>query len=130
MSDIKKMQEVADEWVSFFIKRDLDGAAGTFLEDGAVFYADGQAHGREEIRSTYAEWFKDGVSNEKIEVIDARIAGDVAYYIARYSTDYPNEDGSTYTDTGVVVAVYHKEPDGKWRCKVASLNGDTPQGTE
>ena len=51
-------------------------------------------------------------------MIDGKISGDVAYYIARYSGDYPNEDGSTYSDSGIVVGVYHKDKDGKWRARV------------
>jgi len=73
------------------------------------------------VMSVQKGWLELGETNKKLKVIDGRISGDVAYYIGRYSGDYPNEDGSTYTESGVVVGVYHKDKDGNWRGRVMAM---------
>ena len=122
MSDIEELQEIVDEWVEAFIAHDLDRIAEHFLPEAAVYQPDGRdAEGLDAVLSTQKGWLELGETNKKVEVIDGKISGDVAYYIARYSGDYPNEDGSTYSDSGIVVGVYHKDKDGKWRARVMGM---------
>jgi ketosteroid isomerase-like protein len=122
MSDIKELQKIADEWVEAFVAHDIDGIAKHFLKEAAVYQPEGrEAEGLNAVISTQKGWLELGETNKKVEVIDGRISGDVAYYIARYSGDYPNEDGSTYTDSGVCVGVYHKDDEGNWRGRVMAM---------
>ena len=127
MSDIEELQKIADEWVELFMAHDADGCTNTFLADAAIYHPYGPAaEGLEAVRAAHIDWLEDGETNKKLTVVDGRISGDLAYYIGRYSGDYPNDDGSTYTESGVVVAVYHRDADGKWRCRVSALNSDNP----
>ena len=127
MSDIAELQKIADEWVARFMAHDLDGCINTFLSEGAIYQPYGPAaEGLEAVRRAHKDWIQSGETNKKLTVIDARKDGDVAYFVARYSGDYPNDDGSTYTESGTAVCVYHKESSGQWRCRVSALNSDNP----
>lgn len=122
MSDIAELQKIADEWVESFIAHDLDGIANHFLAEAAIYQPDGRAaEGLDAVMSVQKDWLELGETNKKLKVIDGQISGDVAYYIGRYSGDYPNEDGSTYTESGVVVGVYHKDKVGNWRGRVMAM---------
>jgi len=127
MLDIEEVQKIADEWVGLFMSHDVDGCVETFAPDGVIYHPYGHpAEGRDALRSLHEEWLNGGETNKKLTVIDGRISGDMAYYIGRYAGDYPNDDGTFHTESGVVVAVYHRDADSKWRCRVSALNSDTP----
>ena len=131
MSDIEQLQSIADEWVELFMAHDLDGCVETFLPNGSIYSPYHVAgEGLNAVRAVHDQWLQSGETNKKLTVIDGRITGDVAYYIGHYSGDYPNDDGTAYTESGVVVAIYHRDVDGKWRCRVSALNSDNPPLSE
>jgi ketosteroid isomerase-like protein len=131
MSDIAELQSIVDHWVERFVDHDLDGCVDTYVAEGAIYQPSGPAaEGLDAVRSTFKDWLEAGETNKKIVVSDGRMSGDLAYCIARYSGDYPSDDGSTYTESGVVVIVYLRGDDGVRRIRVSSLNSDHSPSTE
>ena len=67
-----------------------------------------------------------GECNKKLEILEARTDGDIGYQVVKYSGDYPQEDGSLYTETGYSVNIVRKQVDGSWKFHISSLNSEVP----
>lgn len=53
-------------------------------------------------------------------------SGDLAYTLGSYRSQMTGEDGTMVTEPGKWVAVWKKQPDGKWRIIVETYNTDIP----
>lgn len=121
------MEDLLERWVASFSAGDIETCVEIYSEDGAIYSPYGPAAtGRQAIRETHKEWLDAGETNKRIKVLEAGGDGSLAYCVAAYSGDYPQEDGSIATESGTSLNIAVKQPDGSWKLHISSLNSDTP----
>ncbi len=127
MSILEQMQAMFDDWEANYSRGDVEASVVAYTEDGAIYSPYGPAAvGRAAIRETHKEWLAAGEMNKKIEVLDARGEGRLAYCLAAYSGDFEQDDGSIVTESGISLNIALKQADGSWKLYISSLNSDTP----
>ncbi len=121
------MQALFNQWVQAFSAGAIEETVLLYTENGAIYSPYGAAAlGCAEIRRTHREWLDAGEQNKRITVIEAHRHGDIAYCMASYSGDYPDEHGNLVTESGTSVNIAKLQPDGTWRLHISSLNSDSP----
>ncbi|KAA3631789.1 MAG: SgcJ/EcaC family oxidoreductase [Proteobacteria bacterium] len=108
-------------------QHDAAACAALFTENGVILSPYGtEARGRSAIESTHREWFEEGETNKRMELLEVGASGDVGYCILAYAGDYLQPDGSYSTESGKSVSVLKRQSSGEWKIHVSSLNSDKP----
>ena len=127
MSFRDEAEQTLKLWVERFTAGDVEGCLEVYTEDGEIYSPYGSpAIGRDALRETHEAWLAAGETNKRIIVLDARVENDLAYCVAVYFGDYPQEDGSVVTESGTSINVLLRQKDGSWRIHISSLNSDNP----
>jgi uncharacterized protein (TIGR02246 family) len=123
----EEMHALMDQWVRSFSSGDVEQCVAFYTEDGAIYSPYGlPAIGRDAIRRVHKEWLDAGETNKTIKVIEAHADGVLAYCVAAYAGDCPDDGGNPITESGTSLNIAKRELDGTWRLHISSLNSDTP----
>jgi len=108
-------------------QHDAAACAALFTDDGSILspYSVG-VRGRKAIEATHKEWFDEGETNKRLDLLEFGASGDVGYCILTYAGDYLQSDGSYVTESGKSVNVLRRQHGGEWKIHVSSLNSDNP----
>lgn len=127
MDTQREMQDKIDQWVAHFIEGDADAAVAMYTPDGAIYSPYYEAAlGIDAVRTVHQHWMAKGQSNKKLQILEARTDGKIGYQVVEYSGDYPQDDGSAYTETGYSVNIVRKQADSSWKFHISSLNSEVP----
>lgn len=74
------------------------------------------------IKSYWDELQKIGVTDYKIDTIDVRIEGDIAYQIALWEATITTADGNTTQIDGSMTNVLQRQPGRPWKIRLQSWN--------
>jgi ketosteroid isomerase-like protein len=61
--------------------------------------------------------------------VEASRSGDLGYLLGTYVVTLKDSPGKS-VDSGKLVEVWKKQPDGKWKCVVDTYNSDLPAATK
>jgi uncharacterized protein (TIGR02246 family) len=127
MSIQDELEALNAVWLEAFSRGDAEACADLWTENGAIYSPYGPpAIGREAIKQAHQDWLSAGEINKNLEILEAGGDGNTAFLVASYSGDYPTEDGGYETESGKVVNVCTRHPDGRWKFHIGSLNSDKP----
>lgn len=108
----KAIQTLNTKWDQAFNGKDAATVASLYAEDGRVVTGDGNIlNGREEIQGLFQSFMDSGFHEHKIEMIDVKVKGDVAYETAKWS----GVGGDKKTYGGHLVNIYARQSDGGWQ---------------
>lgn len=115
-----ELQSLLDEMATAYIAGDAAGCAAVFTPDAALFspYAP-PVYGRAAIEEIHRGWVGHGGGTKTMKVVDAGMAGDLAWCLAHYSEGDVAGDGTS-------LIVFARQPSGGWLCHMASLNSLVP----
>ena len=103
-------------WNQAFNSGDAAALAALYDEKATLSPGNGKALlGRAEIQKLFKGFIDSGVGNHGIEIIEAHEHGGVAYEIARWTAQGAEKDGKRPSFGGVLVNVFRKGSDGKWK---------------
>lgn len=127
MNDTTEIDNLTQSWVASFKQKDAKACASLWTEDAWLLSSYGdQVRGRDSIEKTMQEWIDSEEKNKKTKLLEISIDNELAYTVVAYSGDFEKEDGSLETETGKVVNVYKRQPDGKWKYHIGVLTSDNP----
>ena len=66
------------------------------------------------------------IKNFNFQLVDLQGEGNLAYMRGAYSVTFMISDSSSVSDTGKILVVFKKQPDGSWLRVVDSWNSDLP----
>lgn len=108
-------------------QHDAAGCAALFTDDGSILSPYGaEVRGQDAIKATHKDWFDEGETNKRLDLIDVGASGDVGYCVLAYAGDYLQPDGSYTSESGKSVNVLKQQSNGDWKIHISSLNSDSP----
>lgn len=128
-ADERAIRDLDAEWAKAAAAKNLDQVMTVFTDDASLFLPNEPiAMGKPAIR---VEWTK-LTSNPGYALsfspsrVDVAKAGDMAYEFGVYNLMLTGPDGKPINDRGKYVAVWKKQPDGKWKVVADIINSDLP----
>ena len=106
------VQKLNTQWDDAFNGKDAAAVASLYAEDGRVVTSDGKIlNGRAEIQGLFQGFMDSGFHEHKIEMVDVRVSGDIAYETAKWS----GVGGDKKSYGGHLVNIYQRQADGGWQ---------------
>ena len=103
-------------WNKAFNKGDASAVAALYHEKATLSPGNGKTLvGRAEIEKLFKSFIDNGVHNHAIEIVDVHGKGDFAYEVAKWSAKGREKDGKEPTFGGVLINVFQRGADGKWK---------------
>jgi uncharacterized protein (TIGR02246 family) len=126
-SDIRTVIEgLNSAWNKAFNSGNAAAVAALYDEKATLSPGNGKTLvGRAEIEKLFKSFIDNGVNKHSIQIIDARRKGDLAYEVARWSANGPEKDGKKQTFGGVLINVFQRGADGKWKSVSHVWNAST-----
>ncbi|MGD2136148.1 MAG: DUF4440 domain-containing protein [Gemmatimonadales bacterium] len=118
-------------WAEAAASRDVERIVSYWTDD-ARLYNPGEPpyQGKEALREMVADGMDTPGFSITWEAEDAVVAssGDMGYTFGRNTLTVPGPDGALMTIHGRYVTVWHKQPDGTWRCAIDIFNAGPGEG--
>jgi uncharacterized protein (TIGR02246 family) len=122
--------KIVDAYVAGMKARDAAKVAELYHEDAVEMPPFRQPlKGRQAIRGYYEQQFKGeqmGFSDLRLQRIDSRTSGDIAFDTGTYSQKVTPKGGAPMDDTGNYVVILRRATDGQWRVAYAIYNSHVP----
>lgn len=125
----KAVRDLDAQWSGAAEARDVDKLVSYYADDATVLPAHAAiATTKEAIRSIFKNLLTvPGVAlSWKAAKVDVAQSGEVAYSMGTYELTAPDDSGKPTIDRGKYVAVWKKQPDGKWKVVTDIWNTDLP----
>ncbi len=137
VSDTRTADEAAirvldEQWSAIAAKNDLEGTLAFYSDDAVLLPPNSpMAADKKSIRESWAGLLGPNTSlTWKASKIEVAKSGDIGYLYGTYQLSIKDpKGGPTMNDTGKIVEVWKKLPDGKWKCIVDTYNSDIPVPT-
>ncbi len=100
------------QWDDAFNGKDAGKVAALYAEDGRVVTGDGNVlNGRTEIQGLFQGFMDSGFHDHKIDMVDVKVKGDIAYETAKWS----GVGGDKKSYGGHLVNIYERQSGGDWQ---------------
>lgn len=110
------------EFSKAYNRGDAVAVSAIYVEDAVLLAPDQPTvRGKRAIEDSFREGIKEIGGKMRIEPVEIRAAGDVAYQWANYSTK-----GGKRSVTGKFVEIYNRQADGSWKIRLTIYNTDHP----
>ena len=130
MTDHEAIERNQDEFVERGNAGDVEGVMACCTDDIVLMPPNAPAVvGADAVRPWLAEVFEQFTTELSTTTDDIVVSGDLAY--ARRSFEWtlePRAGGERFTETGKVILIYKRGPDGTWKAAVDMWNTNEPAG--
>jgi ketosteroid isomerase-like protein len=110
-------------WDDFFNKGDAKSIAAAYLPSAKLLPPSHQmALGQASIEKFYTEALANGITDHKVEVMDAGGDGKIVYAVARWSAKGKDNDGKLATFSGFATYVFEREADNSLKLLLQTWN--------
>lgn len=131
-TDTRAAEEAAiktldEQWSATAAKNDLAGTVAFYAEDAVLLPPNAaMAKDPKAIRDSWAALLGPNTAvSWKVSKVEAAKSGDLGYVYGAYQLSIKDlKGGPPVTDTGKLVEIWKKQPDGKWKCIVDAYNSD------
>ena len=128
-ADERAIREIDIEWSKAEAAKDVERCMPFYADDASEFEPGKPMDtGKDAIRKSLAAFFAApgaSLTFQTAKVVVAR-GGDLAYTYGTNATTMNDAKGKPVNDKGKYVAVYRKQPDGKWKVVADIFNSDLP----
>jgi uncharacterized protein (TIGR02246 family) len=101
------------EYDAHYAAQDPTAMAALYAQDGVLVSPAGNIiHGHDELVTYYKSRFAHGAIKHHIEIQEVHLQGNGGYGIAHIAIQSKDASGEVHTETGNLVAVFVKNPDG------------------
>jgi ketosteroid isomerase-like protein len=118
-----------EQWSATAGKNDLDGTVAFYADDAVLLPPNAAiANDAKAIRASWAGLLGPNTAvSWKASKIEVAKSGDLGYLYGTYQLAIKDpKGGPAVNDTGKILEVWKKQPDGKWKCIVDTYNSDLP----
>jgi ketosteroid isomerase-like protein len=117
------------QWSATAGKNDLDGTVAFYSDDAVLLPPNAPiAKDKRSIRESWAGLLGPNTSvSWKPSTIEVAKSGELGYLSGTYELSIKDpKGGPAIHDTGKILEVWKKQPDGKWKCVADTYNSDIP----
>jgi len=116
------VKEINARFSEAFNRGNATAIASFYAQDAAVLAPNQPTiRGRKAVEESFEEAIREFGGKMRIEPVEIRAAGDLAYQWANYSTT-----GGKRSVVGKFVEIYDRQPDGSWKIRLTIHNSDAP----
>jgi ketosteroid isomerase-like protein len=118
-----------EQWSATAAKNDLIGTVAFYADDAVLLPPNAPiATDPKAIRESWAAMLVPGASvSWKVTKVEVAKSGELGYLYGTYSLTMKDpKGGPDIHDTGKLLEIWKKQPDGKWKCIVDTYNSDLP----
>lgn len=127
--DAAAIKALDEQWSATAAKNDLDGTVAFYAEDAVLLPPNAPiAKDPKSIRESWAALLGPNTDvSWKVSKVEVAKSADLAYLYGTYQLSIKDpKGGPAINDTGKLLEVWKKQPDGKWKCIVDTYNSDLP----
>jgi uncharacterized protein (TIGR02246 family) len=128
-ADASAIQALDEQWSATAARNDLEGTVAFYADDAVLLPPNAQiATDRKSIRESWAGLLGPNTAvSWKVSKVEVAKSGELGYLYGTYSLSIQDpKGGPPIRDTGKLVEIWKKQPDGKWKCIVDTYNSDLP----
>jgi ketosteroid isomerase-like protein len=128
-ADEAAIRALDEQWSATAAKNDLEGTTAFYAEDAVLLAPNVPiAKDPKSIRDSWASLLGPNTAvSWKVSKVEVAKSGDLGYLYGSYQLSIKDpKGGPAITDTGKLLEVWRKQPDGKWKCIVDTYNSDIP----
>lgn len=118
-----------EQWSAAAARNDVDGTVSFYADDAVLLPPNAPLiQGKKAIRDSWAGLIGPNVSIAwKATRIEVAKSGELAYLYGTYQDSVKDpKGGPPVNDTGKMVEIWKKQPDGQWKCIVDTYSSDLP----
>jgi ketosteroid isomerase-like protein len=118
-----------EQWSATAAKGDLEGTLAFYSADAVLLPPNAPiAADQKSIRESWAGLLVPGtIVSWKVSRVEVAKSGELGYLYGTYRLAIKDpKGGPTVNDTGKILEIWKKQPDGKWKCIVDTYNSDIP----
>ncbi len=124
----RTIRDLDAQWSKAAAAHDLERALSYYSDDAYVLPPnEPMATNKQAVRAGWAAMLVPGTDvsweTTKVEVASS---SDMAYQVGTYTLTIKDAAGKVMTDHGKLLAVWKKQPDGKWKAVADTWNSDLP----
>jgi ketosteroid isomerase-like protein len=126
------LRDLDDQWSTAAGAKDLEKTVSFYSEDAIVMPPNAPAAmTKEAIRKVWQDLLAASglVISWKTSKVEVATSGDLACLSGTYQLTMNDPSGKPISDQGKYVAVWEKQPDGRWKCGTDIWNSDLPAST-
>jgi ketosteroid isomerase-like protein len=123
------IQSLDERWSAIAAKNDLEGTLAFYAADAVLLPPNAPiANSRNLIRESWAALLGPNTAvSWKASKVEAAKSGELGYLYGTYQLSIKDpKGGPSITDTGKILEVWKKQPDGQWKCIADTYNSDIP----
>ena len=127
--DRKASEAITQQSQKDLLAGNFDTTLATYADDAVSMPHGGpMIKGKEAIRAEMVRMIGTGMKFSKVifTTLDVKVNGNSAFEIGTFDMAFAMPGGSEMSEQGKYLTVYERGPDGKWRIKVETWNGDAP----
>ena len=128
----QNLRDLDDQWSTAAGAKDLEKTVSFYSADAIVMPPNAPAATtKEAIRKVWQDLLAASglVISWKTSKVEVATSGDLACLSGTYQLTMNDPSGKPISDQGKYVAVWEKQPDGKWKCGTDIWNSDLPAST-
>ncbi len=129
-ADEAAIRDLDAQWSKAASANDLDGTVAFYSDDATVLPPNAPiATTKAAIRALWTSLLVPGAAvSWQATKVEVSRSGDLGYLLGTYVVTLKDPQGKP-VDSGKLVEVWKKQPDGKWKCAVDTYNSDLPLAT-
>jgi len=128
-ADAAAIQALDGQWSATAAKNDLAGTLAFYADDAVLLPPNAPiATDAKSIRESWGALLAPNTAvSWNVSKAEVAKSGELGYIYGTYSLLIKDpKGGPTVHDTGKLVEIWKKQPDGKWKCIVDTYNSDLP----
>ena len=118
-----------EQWSATAAKNDLEGTLAFYSDDAVLLPPNAPiAADQKSVRESWAGLLGPNTAvSWKVSRVEVAKSGELGYLYGVYKLTIKDpKGGPTVNDTGKILEIWKKQPDGKWKCIVDTYNSDVP----
>ena len=130
-ADEATIRDLDAQWSKAASANDLDATVAFYSDDATVLPPNAPiATTKQAIRTLWVSLLVPGATvSWQATKVEVSRPGDLGYLLGAYVVTLKDSPGKP-VDSGKLVEVWKKQPDGKWKCVVDTYNSDLPAATK
>ena len=128
-ADASAIHALDEQWSATAARNDLEGTVAFYADDAVLLPPNAPiARDQKSIRESWAGLLGPNTAvSWNVSKVEVAKSGEIGYLYGTYQLSIKDpKGGPAINDTGKLLEIWKRQPDGKWKCIVDTYNSDLP----